>query len=105
MLTAPLHTGHVTLYEFSSRQSLLQWTRSRATEQLRPQSGLLQDMGYRPAASLLVVVHNVDKQKQCLLNVWRCIDHCVTDGATVYILVHVCGQMWILEHYYDIITH
>jgi len=32
------------------------------------------------------------------------MDHCVTDDAAVHILVHVCGQMWTLEQYYDSIN-
>jgi len=42
-------------------------------------------------------VHNMDKQKQCLLNEWHCMDHCVIDDATIHILVHVCGQIWTLK--------
>jgi len=38
-------------------------------------------------------VHNVDKQKLRLRNIWRCMDHFVTDDATTHILVHVCGQL------------
>jgi len=49
-------------------------------------------------------VHNVDKQKQSLMNVWNCMDHCITDDATIHILVHVCGQMWTLQQYYDSIS-
>jgi len=39
-----------------------------------------------------------------LLSVWRCMDPCVTDDATVHILLHVCGQMQTLEEYYDSIN-
>jgi len=60
-------------------------------------------MRCRPAASLLV--RKVDKLMQCLLNVWHCMDHCVTDDATIHILVHVCEQIWTLEQYYDILVH
>jgi len=40
MLTAPLHFGHTTLYDFLSRQHILHWTRSGATKQPKPQPGL-----------------------------------------------------------------
>jgi len=51
MLTAPLHIGDVTQYDFSRRLHLLHWTRSGATKQPIPQSGLLQDTGCHLAVS------------------------------------------------------
>jgi len=51
MLTVKLLIGHTMLYSFSSRQHIFNWTRS---EQLRPQHGLLDDMGCHLAASLSV---------------------------------------------------
>jgi len=60
--------------------------------------GVVQQQAYQ------LRVLNIDKQKQCLLSVWLCMDHCVTDDATIDILLHVCGQMWTLEQYYDSIN-
>jgi len=90
VLTATLFIGHSTLYEFSSRQHIVNWTRS---EHLRPQTGLLEDMGCRLAASLSVV-------KQYLLNIWLgMVQHITTMQLTrgVGILEHVFGQMRTLE--------
>jgi len=97
VLTATLLIGHATLYEFSSRQHIFNWTRS---EQLRPQPGLLEDIRCCLATSLSVAVHKTDEVKQYLLNIWLGMDHHImhmqlTRG--VGILEHVCMQMWSLE--------
>jgi len=95
MLTAPLHIGHMTLYDFSRRQHLLHWTRSVATKHPRLQSGLLQDIwGVVQQRVYYLRVHNFDKQKQCLLNICRCMDHYVTEDAIIHILVvGKCGHL------------
>ena len=50
-VNSALHTGHTSL-RFPTRQHLFHWTRSVTIEQPRPHSGLLQDVGCHPAASL-----------------------------------------------------
>jgi len=94
VLTATLRSGHATLYEFSSRQHIFNWTRS---EQLPSQPGLLEDMGCRLAAYLSVMVYKIEV-KQYLLNIWHGSPH--NDNAVyegVGILEHAHGQMLTLE--------
>ena len=59
LVLSAMHTGHTILYDFSTRQHLFHWIRSVTTEQPRPYSGLLQDVGSHPAASLLFNVNEV----------------------------------------------
>jgi len=46
-------------------------------------------------------VHNNDELMERLLNVWRYMDHSITDSATYekrpYLTACACGQMWTLE--------
>jgi len=88
VLTATLLIGHATLYEFSSRQHIFNWTRS---DQLRLQPGL---PVYRSR------VHKIDEVKQYLLIIWLGVDYHVTTmqiSRGEGILEHVCRQMWTLE--------
>ena len=56
------HTGHMTLYDFSTRQHIFHWTKSVTVEQPRPHSGLLQDVGCHLAASLSFNVNDLKQR-------------------------------------------
>jgi len=60
--------------------------------------------GVIPQPVYLLWEHNTDEQKQHLLKVWCWRDQCITNDATIHILVHVCGWMRTLEQYYDSIN-
>jgi len=59
-VNSTLHTGHVTLYDCSTRQHFFHWTRSVTIEQPGPHSGLLQDMGHYSALSLSFNVNAIE---------------------------------------------
>jgi len=69
IVNSALYIGQATLYDFSTRQHLFHQTRPVAIEQPRPHSGLLQDMGYHPSASLSFNINELKYSAPCMLNV------------------------------------
>jgi len=105
VLTAPVHIGHATLVRLLEQATRLSFV---ATEQPTQTSVLFtrcRVLFINQFVSCGTRVYSIDKQKQCLLHAWHCLNHRVSDDAAIHILVHVFGQMWTLERFYLATRH